>query len=273
MFENIVAKRVERIGRAVLFLGDCREIMPQMEDESSDMIWMDPPYGHDNHNGDLNSMLNGLRGITDQPIANDDAVSMRDVVSFALDQGSRILRSESCCCCCCCAGGGGPSVTFAWLANRMDGDGLQFFHQVIWDKVNPGIGWRYRRQHELVMVAHRKGGRLLWADDGVAIPNIIRIFPDRQRNHPNEKPLALVAKFVAVHAKPGNVIGDPFMGSGTTLVASVNQKIDCWGIEMDEKHFDKACWRVEKAVEQRDMFRDEWEDVPMFPPEAAAPQT
>ncbi len=117
------------IGDATLYLGDCRDILPTLSSESVDLLWTDPPYGHSNHDGDWNARLNEHRGIEGRPIANDDQDGMRLVVDFMLTEASRILRHDSCCCCCCCCcGGGGPRPTFAWLANRMDQSGLEFFH-------------------------------------------------------------------------------------------------------------------------------------------------
>ena len=248
-----MAFTIERIGCATLYLGDCREVLPTLEAESVDMIFTDPPYGHANHDGDLNAMLNKHRGLENQPIANDGREEMRALMDAMLHEAARILRSESCCCCCCCCGGG-PKPSFAWLADRMDRDGLQFFHECVWDKVNPGLGWRFRRQHELLMFAHRKGGKFLWADESVRVPNVIKIYPDRNREHPNEKPLFLCDTVIAAIAKPGNLVLDPCMGSGTTLVSCVNKQIECIGIEVDPKHFSKACERVERAVKQTDLF-------------------
>ena len=244
-------KRIERIGNAVLLLGDCLEILPTFPSESIDMIWTDPPYGHKNHDGDLNAKLNEYREIEQKPIANDDQDSMRLVVDGMLLEASRVLRAD---CCCCCCGGGGPRPTFAWVANRMDTGGLSFFHSVIWDKANPGLGWRYRRQHEMVMVSHREGGKLLWANDDIAIPNIIRMMPGRDRDHPNEKPVSLVEKFVGVHAQEGQMVLDPFMGSGTTGVACMNLGRKFIGIEIEPKYYDIACERIENAQRQKRLF-------------------
>jgi len=47
----------EVIGLATLYLGDCREIAPGLEPESVTLLWTDPPYGHGNHDGDLNARL------------------------------------------------------------------------------------------------------------------------------------------------------------------------------------------------------------------------
>ena len=242
-----------QIGSCTLYLGDCLEILRQTPGESVDMVWTDPPYGHSNHDDDLNSRLNEHRGLADQPIANDDADSMRRVVGGMLTEAARILKADSCCCCCCC-GGGGPKPTFAWVANRMDSDGLSFFHSVILDKANPGLGWRYRRQHEMVMVAHRRGGKLLWADDAIKLPNVLRQMPDRERYHPNEKPVWLVERFVAAHAKADDVVLDPFMGSGTTGVACANLGRKFIGIEIEKKYFDLACERIQAAYAQQRLF-------------------
>jgi DNA modification methylase len=230
--------------------------MASLRDESVDMVWTDPPYGHNNHDGDFNSRLNEHRGIEDKPIANDDADGMREVVDAMLTEASRVLKADCCCCCCCCCGGGGPRPTFAWVADRMDRGGLSFFHSVIWDKKNPGLGWRYRRQHEMVMIAHRKGGKLLWHRDGVAARNIFEMMPPRERFHPNEKPVAMCEHFIELHSAQGQVILDPFMGSGTTGVACAKLGRKFIGIEIEPKYFDIACERIRKAYDQPDMFID-----------------
>jgi site-specific DNA-methyltransferase (adenine-specific) len=246
------ALRTERIGNATLYLGDCRDALAELPDASVDMIWTDPPYGHSNHDGDWNSRLNAHRGIEDAPIANDDPDGMRSVVDAMLLEAARILKPD--CCCCCCCGGGGPRPTFAWVADRMDRLGLTFFHSVIWDKMNPGLGWRYRRQHEMVMISHRAGGKLAWADDAKATRNIFSLMPPRERQHPNEKPLGLVEHFVGLHTVAGQSVLDPFMGSGTTGVACAKMGRTFIGVEIDTGHFDVACRRVEQAYRQADLF-------------------
>lgn len=230
----------------VIFHGDCREILPTLPSETVDVLWTDPPYGHSNHDGDLNSRLNDHRNIDSKPIANDDADGMREVVDFALTEAARLLRED--CCCCCCCGGGGPRPTFAWVANRMDSGGLRFFHSVIWDKANPGLGWRYRRQHEMVMIAHRTNGKLRWSEEKRAVPNIIRMMPERDRLHPNEKPDALVSWFLELHSLRGDLILDPFMGSGTTLVSAKNLGRRAIGIELDERYCETAVNRLRQST-------------------------
>ena len=252
--------REERIGGQRLILGDCVSVMADFPDGEFDMIWTDPPYGHSNHDGDLNARLNDHREITSKPIANDDADGMRRVMDGMLIEAARVLNEDCCCCCCCCCGGGGPKPTFAWVADRMDRSGLSFFHSVIWNKKNPGLGWRYRRQHEMVMIAHRTGGKLLWANDDLAVRNIIDLMPPRDRVHPNEKPLALMEQFIQWHTLPGQSVLDPFMGSGGTLVACQRLGRKGTGIELDPEHFETACRRVDEAARQPDLL------IPAPPP-------
>ena len=241
-----------------LYNADFREVMSRMENGSVDMIWTDPPYGHNNADGDWLSRRDEImgdgRGSAATAIANDSAETMRSEVDAMLVEAARVLSPDCCCCCCCCCCGGGPSPMFAWVASRMDGEGLQFFHSVIWDKRNPGVGWRYRRQHEMVMVAHRRGGRLLWADENRKQPNIISMSKPRTGHHPNEKPVELVSRFIQNHAPEGAMVCDPFMGSATTGVACVALGRRFIGIESDAEHFATACRRIDKAFEDQALF-------------------
>ncbi|NLX97584.1 MAG: site-specific DNA-methyltransferase [Rhodopirellula sp.] len=223
--------------------------MTTLPDGSVTMIWTDPPYGHGNADGDLLSRRAAAVGdgydSTAVAILNDLPDTMRECVDVMLREAVRVLSPDCCCCCCCCCCGGGPRPTFAWVANRMDSQGLQFFHSVIWDKKNPGMGWRYRRQHEMVMVAHRKGGRLAWANADKKQRNIISISKPRDCVHPNEKPVELVKVFTDLHTLPGQTILDPFMGSGTTGIACIRTGRRFIGIELDPAYFEIARKRIE----------------------------
>lgn len=100
----------------------------------------------------------------------------------------------------------------------------------------------------MVMVAHRDGGRLSWADDKTTQRNIISIFPPKNRLHPNEKPLKLAMTFIGLHTKVGDLILDPFMGSGTILVAAKQLGRKAIGIEIEEKYCEIAARRLGRFV-------------------------
>lgn len=231
----------------VIYHGDCREILPTLTPESVDMVWTDPPYGHSNGDGDLAGSRVGVAGGRKgklETIKNDSMEEWEKLIPNFLGLVSPLLKPD--CCCCCCCGGGGPSPSFARVALWMDTAPMQFFHAVIWDKSarGNGLGWRYRRNYEFVMVAHRKGGKLAWADERVAVPNIVTTAPERNTLHPTTKPVGLPGRFIEWHTKPGDLVLDPFMGSGTTLEAAALMGRRAIGIELEEKYCEIAAGRL-----------------------------
>ncbi len=69
--------------------------------------------------------------------------------------------------------------------------------------------------------------------------------PDRQGDHETEKPLSLMIELIKKFTKPGDVILDPFMGSGTTIMAALATGRRAIGIELDPKVFRLARARIE----------------------------
>ena len=191
-------------------------------------------------------------------VLNDDFDGMQRVIDGSLIHAARLLKKDFSAACYCAMGGGVEgSPDFTWISNRMNENGMTFFHLVIWDKKNPGTGWRYRRQHELVIVGMREGSKIAWPGGGStsnpgSIANIISISKPRRygETHPNDKPPELVQKFLSVHTAPGDVVLDPFMGGGATGIACLRMGQKFIGIELDPKYFELACTNIEKAQRQ-----------------------
>jgi len=128
---------------------------------------------------------------------------------------------------------------------------------VVWDKGPMGMGWHYRRSYEVVLVAQRKGAPCAWYDESRRVENIIRpgdygirkIIPTRDQ-HPTQKPVALAAHFIRLHTRPGDLVLDPFMGSGTTGVACVQTGRRFIGCEIDEGYYRIAERRIAEARAQ-----------------------
>jgi site-specific DNA-methyltransferase (adenine-specific) len=236
-----------------LWHGDCRELLSVVAPASVDMIWTDPPYGHGNLDGDLASSRVGVRGgrqVAAVAIQGDGADEWPALMGSFLAHAARVLKPDCCCCCCCCCtGGGGPTPAFARLALWLD-ERLAFFHAVVWDKSGRGngLGWRYRRNYEFVMVAHQRGGKLAWADDSVAVPNIVRTRPVPNDLHPTTKPIDLSAQFIGWHTRQGDLVLDPFAGSGTTLRAAKNLRRRAIGIEIEERYCEIAAQRCSQET-------------------------
>ena len=92
------------LGNATLYHGDCRDVLPLLADESIDIILTDPPYGHNNNDGDFISNREAAIGkppsrvdaSAPRPIANDGMDDMKAVVDAALTHAARVLRHDSC---------------------------------------------------------------------------------------------------------------------------------------------------------------------------------
>ena len=234
-----------------LYLGDSKEFIAELPDGCADMIFTDPPYGHNNNNGDLihnweKALGKGNPGES-RPIAEDGAEEAGLLARLLFEQSPRLLRAGGCCCCCCCCGGGGPDPQFARWSLWMD-EHLEFKQMIPWDKGGLGMGWHYRRCYETVLVGQKPGGPCKWYGDAM-VPNIIRegqipkILPS-SNHHPTEKPEALPAWFIALHSQPGDTILDPFAGAGSTLVAAKRMGRKAIGIEIDARWADMAIQRL-----------------------------
>jgi DNA modification methylase len=73
-------------------------------------------------------------------------------------------------------------------------------------------------------------------------------------DHPCPKPISVWVKFIARFSRLGEIVVDPFMGSGTTGVACAKLGRKFIGIEIDPGYFDIACRRIEQAYKQPDLF-------------------
>jgi DNA modification methylase len=236
--------------------------MASLPDASVDFIFTDPPYGHNNNNNDLihrreaalGHLPTGADTPAARPIANDGREA-EEIFRAALPHFKRLLRSGGCCCCCCCCGGG-PDPMFARWSLAMD-EVLEFKQMVVWDKGPMGMGWHYRRSYETVLVAMKPGGACKWYDETNQIENIIRpgykgiskVIPSAEQ-HPTTKPVNLAAHFIQLHTQPGDVVLDPFMGSGTTGLAAVKLGREFIGIELDETWFDMASAQIDALERQ-----------------------
>ena len=249
-------------GSVLLYRGDCLELLPTLPSGIVDCVVTDPPYGHNNNNGDLIHNREAALGRGElgaaRPIAND-GVEANELFRAVLLHIRRLLQPGCCCCCCCCCGGG-PDPQFARWALWMD-EVFDFKQMVVWDKGPMGLGWHYRRSYETVLVAQKRGAACRWFDQSAKVENIIRpgsgiakIIPSTDQ-HPTEKPVGLAAHFIRLHAELGHLVLDPFMGSGTTGVAAVKTGRRFIGVEIDEHFFGMAVRRIQEAFDSQALFR------------------
>lgn len=214
-----------RIGDAELWLGDCLEILPTLG--KVDAVVTDPPFGIDYRSGHR----------TDALWAGDRIIS--DETTAARDAALEMLASV-------------PALVFgSWKAPRPAGTRMV----LTWDK-GPALGmgdlslpWKPSTEEIYVLGAGFVGAR----DEGACLycPPV-QSMAKNGRLHPNEKPVALIERLLA--KMPDGAVCDPFMGSGTTGVASVKLGRKFIGIEIEPRYFDIACRRIEAAYREPSMF-------------------
>jgi DNA modification methylase len=213
--------RVEVIGNATLYLGDCRDVLPTLG--KVDAVVTDPPYG-------IQHASNWQSSWTNTSIAGDASVEVRDEVLAALD-GTRAI------------------VFGSWKRAKPNGT-----HTVlIWDKGDAaGMGdlsVPWKPNHEEIYIIGK--GFLGKRDSGILRHSIIT-WESQGRSHPHEKPVSIMCALIA--KADAETILDPFMGSGTTGVAAVQMQRKFIGIEREPKYFDIACKRIEDAQRQGNLF-------------------
>ena len=225
--------RKEVIGLATLYLGDCREILPTLG--KVDAVVTDPPYGLEDWNNrgtnaargqgrawknlgkNADSKFNGHEAAAwDNPLSADD-------VQALLDAGKHKI---------------------IWGGNYL-GDYLGRTKQMfIWNK---GIRNMHFNDCEIAWTSQwREACRVFDYSPMSAEP----------KEHPTQKPLALMLWCISRLPSDSLSIIDPYMGSGTTGVAATQMRRSFIGVEREPRYFDIACRRIEEAQRQGDMFRD-----------------
>jgi len=137
---------------------------------------------------------------------------------------------------------------------------------ICWAKTNAGMGTLYRSQHELVALfkngqgRHRNNvqlGRMgryrtnLWSYAGMTSAGARSTEEgDLLALHPTVKPVSMIADAILDCTARGDVVLDPFLGSGTTLMASERVGRRCYGLELDPLYVDVAVRRWQRLTGQ-----------------------
>jgi DNA modification methylase len=139
--------------------------------------------------------------------------------------------------------------------------GLELINQCVWGKDKAGMGSLYRSQYELVLVAKRPGApHLNNVQLGVHGRNRSNLWryagatggrkseEDDFSLHPTVKPVRLVRDAILDVTAMGEVVLDPFLGSGTTILAAELSHRVCVGLEISPAYVDVAIGRWEKLT-------------------------
>lgn len=127
---------------------------------------------------------------------------------------------------------------------------------LVWQKNNPmprNTNRRYVQDMEFALWAVKKGAKWTFnkPDNSPYLRSLYK-FPvvagKERTSHPTQKSLALMSEIIKIHTNPNDIILDPFMGSGTTGVATLLENRHFIGIEKDENYFKIAKSRLEEIL-------------------------
>ncbi len=221
-------------------VADYHDFMLSFPVGSVDLILTDPPYTISKKTGFM-SVVNGVKRF---------AVSMDfgpwDHVQVDLLDMSRVLHRA--------LRQGGTAIVWydLWkigeLKEAMEEAGFKMLRQIIWQKTNPvplNMKATYLSNSREMAVAGVKGGKPTFNseyDSGVYELPIPR--HNGHRRHPTQKPELIFSELVRKHSNPGDLVVDPFLGSGTTAVAAIKNARVFAGCDIDEKYVEISRARV-----------------------------
>ena len=215
--------------QVTLIHGDCLLLMRNLPPGSVDCILTDPPYGID-----YRSKPRAYRDDWKLRIANDRAPFI-----WWLFEAFRVLRDGGCLACFC-----------RWdveevFRSAIRTAGFAVKSQVIWDKGVHGQGdtrAAFGPRHENLVFAVK--GR--FAFPGGRPPSVLRVnrVGGRSLVHPAEKPVELLALLIRHLTREGDLVLDPFLGSGATAVAALRLGRRGLGMELDAGDLETAARRV-----------------------------
>jgi len=240
----VSAQRIETIGDATLILGDCREVLPTLS--PSKVVLTDPPYRVTSGGfGDLEGGFGGWikdsydnkGAIVDCDISWDDWLRL---IPAALVEDAHVYVFSN-----------DRNLPNVWRA--AEGAGFKFHRLLTWDKRAALPNRWYQQTCEFVWFGRQGKAFMISNPSSKALQSI---FQRDESDHPTEKPVALCQLYIENSTSPGDLVLDPFMGSGTTGVAALRSGRKFVGIELTEKWFDVACDRLSRAKDAPGLFAD-----------------
>ena len=256
------------IKKNTILLGDSLEIMKTIPSKSVDLIFADPPY-----NLQLKDTLYRPDQTTVEAVTQDwdKFNTYKEYDNFTeqwLKESKRILKK-----------GGALWVIGSYhnilrVGTSIQNDGFWILNDIIWHKTNPMPnfrGTRFTNAHETLLwcttsreakytfnyqnLKELNDGKQMRSDWYIPICSGKERLRENnnQRSHPTQKPEALMYRIILSSTNKGDIILDPFLGSGTTAVVAKKLQRNFIGIEQDKEYISLA----KKRLKQTKVLNDE----------------
>ncbi len=224
------------IARAALYHGDCLALLPEITGEHGvcDHVIADPPYEDALHEAAAKASIRRTDGRT-----APRGPAFAGISAIRADAAAAMVAASS-----------------GWVLVFSLAEGVGAWHDALkragakWDTtlawVKPDAAPRFNGQgaargFECICTAWAGTGHRRWNGGG---RRGVLTHLTAKGGHEAAKPVDLMMELVALYTKPGDLICDPFMGSGSAGVAAMRLGRRFVGIEKDEGHFGAACERI-----------------------------
>ena len=246
-----------------IYLGDCLGLMPQIQDQSIDMVLCDLPYGTTKNNWDSIIPLDKLWGQYERVIKPNGAIVLFSQQPFT----SMLVMSNP------------KMFKYEWIWEKENGTGflnanhaplkihenILVFGKGATSPTKKSISMTYNPQktkgkpytavqgYSGSNYSHTVGNVTI--SDGMRYPtDIIKFNRDKEKYHSTQKPVDLCQYLIRTYTNSGGVILDNTMGSGSTIVAAIKENRQYIGIEKDEHYFEIANERIAAETSQLSLF-------------------
>lgn len=214
-----------------IYHADCREGIRELPDNSVDLVLTDPPYGICEQDGKVQ-----MRGNT----IVDPRSDYGDWDAFDPSWLS-LIRAKSLICF-----HDHKQATVLW--RYLQGINWHPRQFVFWDKGDGGLNPRKNFVNTIEMaVFATKNSKYTWNGGGSTI-NLIRRNRAPTPLHPTQKPELIFSKLISLLTNKGDLVLDPFLGSGTTAFCAKKLGRRCIGIEISEEYCEIAARRCSQGV-------------------------
>ncbi len=204
-----------------IYCGDCLEVMKELEDNSIDCIITDPPYG-------LNYLSNYYKyGNPHKLIENDDSFFI------PIEELWNKLNSSG--------------AMYVFYSHKIPLIDDRVKNTIIWVKNNWSAGdlfGDYGNQYECIAYMPKGDFKI----NGKRYSNVWFFDREIPHYHPTQKPTPLINRIIESATNEGDIILDPFLGSGTTARACKDLNRKCIGIEISKNYCDIAIKRLAQEV-------------------------
>lgn len=240
-----------------LYLGDSLELLPEVPEDSIDMIFADPPYflSNDGISCHAGRMVSVNKGDWDR---SPGIAEMHDFNLRWLEACQRVLKKDG------TIWVSGTNHVIHSIGFAMQQLGYKILNDIVWYKRNapPNLSCRYfTHSTEFVLWAakteksrHTFNYPLMKEmNKGKQMRNVWEIGapPKAEKvhgKHPTQKPLELLTRIILASTQEGDIVLDPFNGSGSTGIAALRTARKYVGIDTEKKYLDLTKKRVRDEV-------------------------